>query len=285
MPDSGSAGVRASFEPRHGETRQAGTSFESHTVNGRQAVREPAHRTSERYDQGATPAPSLNQAGTWYANGNGRCPGSNRRLPGRREPYESSCAVRRRSHRADDPRNLAEWSRDALALLATSLVEVASRNGITGPLMFTGHGWPARPPAPPGLGVSGRQFSPWVGACRRRIDRGCVLPLATSTGRDRLCVAVAVMAQQGSRPREWCMGLLLSPGAGLGPRGCMSRWPCTAPWWNSSATCPLTPLENYLRRRPEKRGTGAVSSRITWSGSSIRLGSPGGCRTASAPWS
>jgi hypothetical protein len=63
MPDFGSTGARASFEPRHGETRQAGTSLISQTARGRQAVREPAHRTSERYDQAATPAPSLNQAG------------------------------------------------------------------------------------------------------------------------------------------------------------------------------------------------------------------------------
>jgi hypothetical protein len=53
---------RASYEPRHGEIRQAGTSLLSQTASGRQAFREPAHRTSERYDQAATPTRFSNQA-------------------------------------------------------------------------------------------------------------------------------------------------------------------------------------------------------------------------------
>jgi len=53
MPDSGSTGVRASCEPRHGETRGAGRSFVSQAVTGRQAVTEPAPRASRRYGQTA----------------------------------------------------------------------------------------------------------------------------------------------------------------------------------------------------------------------------------------
>jgi len=56
MPNYGSASARTSFEPRHGENRQAGTSLLSQTARGRQADREPARRTSERY--GTTAAPS-----------------------------------------------------------------------------------------------------------------------------------------------------------------------------------------------------------------------------------
>src|SRR5262245_64814396 len=37
-PTSELLGVRSSFEPRHGEARQAGTSFASQAVTGRQAV-------------------------------------------------------------------------------------------------------------------------------------------------------------------------------------------------------------------------------------------------------
>ena len=50
-------------------------------------------------------------------------------------------------------------------------------------------------------------------------------------------------------------------------------------------TCPLTPLENYLRRRAgETRYRGGFIAHYLVR-SSIRLASPGGCRTASAPWS
>ena len=41
----------APFEPHQGKDRQAGTSLLSQTASGRQAVREPAHRTPERYGQ------------------------------------------------------------------------------------------------------------------------------------------------------------------------------------------------------------------------------------------
>ena len=61
--DSGSTGVRASFEPRHGEARRTGRSFVRKTVTGRQAVTEPAPRTSRRYGQTATPTSILQSGG------------------------------------------------------------------------------------------------------------------------------------------------------------------------------------------------------------------------------
>jgi hypothetical protein len=148
--------------------------------------------------------------------------------------------------------------------------------------MFTGHGWPARPP--------GQVWAFLAVSFRRGLERGggvltevASCRLRPVLERERLCVAVAVMAQQGSRPLEWCMGLLLSPGAGLGPRGGhvpVAVYGATVEF--VGFTCPPPPLENYLRPPAGETSTGAVSPRITWSGSSIRLASPGGCRTASA---
>jgi hypothetical protein len=65
-------------------TRQAGTSLISQTATGRQAGREPAHRTPERHghDRSAAPDPSIRRVGARYV----------RRFPGQRE-------IRARPHR------------------------------------------------------------------------------------------------------------------------------------------------------------------------------------------
>ena len=61
MSDFRSTGARASFEPHHGETRRAGTSFGSQTIRvGRRFQSQPV-RISRRYDQAATPKWIINQ--------------------------------------------------------------------------------------------------------------------------------------------------------------------------------------------------------------------------------
>ena len=55
--------ARASFEPRHGETPQSWHLVRKPDRTGRQAVREPAPRTSRRYDQTATPTWILQSGG------------------------------------------------------------------------------------------------------------------------------------------------------------------------------------------------------------------------------